>query len=101
MGPGRHVTGVTDVVQNSEAAIFSRVVSPDNANLSADAANSILQITFPAGDRERMNVLAEKARYGTLSAEEACELDNYSRVGRLLEVLKSKARLSLKTPRAA
>jgi hypothetical protein len=87
--------------ENSEAAIFSRVVSPDNANLSPDAANSILQITFPAADRERMNLLAEKSRDGALSEAEAAELENYRHVGRLLEVLKSKARLSLKTPRAA
>ena len=95
------ITAVNDFVQNSEAAIFSRVVSPDNANLSPDAANSLLQITFPEADRERMNILAEKARQGTLCADEASELENYSRVGRLLEVLKSKARLSLKAPRAA
>jgi hypothetical protein len=88
-------------IENSEAAIFSRVVSPENADLSHDAANSILQITFPAADRERMNVLADKARAGTLSETEGAELENYRHVGRLLEVLKSKARLSLKTPRAA
>jgi hypothetical protein len=89
------------VIENSEAAIFARVVSPDNANLSRDAANSILQIAFPATDLERMNLLAEKSREGTLSEGEEGELENYRRVGRLLEVLKSKARLSLKTPRAA
>jgi hypothetical protein len=84
-------------VDNSEAAIFSRVVSPDNANFSPDAANSILQITFPQSDRDRMNMLAEKAREGSLTEQEATELENYRHVGRLLEVLKSKARLSLKT----
>ena len=84
-------------MESSEAAIFARVVSPDNANLSRDAANSILQITFPAADRERMNSLAEKARDGALSANEAAELEHYRHVGRLLEVLKSKARLSLRT----
>ena len=88
-------------LDNSEAAIFARVVSPDNANLSPDAANSILQITFPAADRSRMNVLAAKAREGSLTDNESAELENYRHVGRLLEVLKSKARLSLKTPRAA
>jgi hypothetical protein len=92
---------MSSVVENSEAAIFSRVVSPDNANLSRDAANALLQITFPSADVERMNILAEKAREGGLSDEEAAELENYRHVGRLLEVLKSKARLSLKTPRAA
>ncbi len=87
--------------ETSEAAILSRVVAPENANLSRDAARSILTITFPDGDRDRMNELAEKARRGSLAAEEQEELDHYRQVGRFLEVLKSKARLSLKKLSAA
>lgn len=83
-------------VEKSEAAILSRVVSPENGNLSRDAAESILRISFPASDRERMNVLAEKAREDVLAVDEEAELENYRHVGRLLEILKSKARLSLK-----
>jgi hypothetical protein len=92
---------VSAVIENSEAAIFSRAVSPENANLSTDAASSILQITFPTADVKRMNRLAEKARAGALSETEAGELENYRHVGRLLEVLKSKARLSLRKSRRA
>lgn len=88
---------MSDVVHNSEVAIFPRAVCSDDTNLSAAAANSILQMTFPAADRERMNVLADEARRGMLSPDESSELDNYSRVGRLIEVLKSKARRSLRT----
>lgn len=88
-------------LDQSEAGILSRLVNPENADLSREAANSILRITFPESDRERMNILAEKARSGTLSAEESAELENYRHVGRLLEVFKSKARLSLKTLREA
>ena len=73
-------------VENSEAAIFSRVISPDNANLSPDAANSILQISFPRTDLDRMNFLAGKARDGALTESEAGELENYRHVGRLIEV---------------
>ena len=83
-------------LENNEAAILSRVVGPENANLSREAAQSILGITFPENDRERMNELAEKARNGLLDTEEEAELDSYRHVGRLLEILKSKARLSLK-----
>ncbi len=83
-------------LENSEAAILSRVLEPENANLSRDAAHSILTFTFPDCDRDRMNELAEKARSGSLAVEEQEELDNYRQVGQLLEVLKSKARLSLK-----
>jgi len=44
-----------------------------------------------------MNFLAAKAREGSLIEQESAELENYRHVGRLLEVLKSKARLSLKS----
>jgi hypothetical protein len=43
----------------------------------------------------------DKATAGDLSEEEAAELENYRHIGRLLEVLKSKARLSLKNVRPA
>jgi hypothetical protein len=88
-------------LDQTEAAILSRVVNPENAELSRDAANSILRITFPESDRDRMNMLAEKARSRTLSPDEAAALENYRHVGRLLEVLKSKARLSLKVLKEA
>jgi hypothetical protein len=39
---------------------------------------------------------AAKARAGSLSGGEAAELENYHHAGRLLELLQSKARLSLK-----
>ena len=84
-------------VEKSGAAILSRVVGPENANLSREAARSILNIRFPESDRDRMNELAEKARAGVLAGDDEAELENYRHVGRLLEVLKSKARLSLKT----
>lgn len=83
------------VSENTPAEILSRAISPENGNLSRDAAESILSLSFPEGDRERMNELAEKARAGTLSDDDAAELENYRHVGRLLEILKSKARLSL------
>jgi hypothetical protein len=88
-------------LENSEAAILSRIVSPENGNLSRDAAQSLLSITFPDSDRERMNELAERARGGSLVLEEEAELENYRHVGRLLEILKSKARLSLNKLSAA
>ena len=80
----------------SETAILSRVIRPDRGNWSKEAANSILQLDFPAADLEQMNALAAKAREGALSAGELAELENYRRAGRLLELLQSKARLSLK-----
>ncbi len=84
------------ILENTEAAIWNRVVDPDASNLSREAAESWLRICLPDPDRERVNVLADKAREGTLTATEEAELENYRHVGRLMELLKSKARQSLK-----
>jgi uncharacterized protein YnzC (UPF0291/DUF896 family) len=83
-------------VKNTEAAIWNRVVSPDSGDLDEKAAESILRMRLPGEDLDRVNQLAEKAREGRLTIVEESELENYRRVGRLLELLKSKARQSLK-----
>ena len=87
---------MSPIAENSEAAIWNRVVDPNAADLSREGAESLLRIHLPDNDRQRVNDLAEKARQGTLSAAEETELENYRHVGRLLELLKSKARQSLK-----
>ena len=83
-------------VETSEVAILSRVVRPDSGTWSKEAAKCILGFDFPPADVRRMNALAAKARQGILSAAEEAQLENYRDVGRLLELLQSKARLSLK-----
>ena len=80
----------------SEADILARVIDPDESTLPADLARSILTFEFQPEDRDRMSVLAKKARHGTLTAEEQTEIDCYERVGNFLSLLKSKARRSLK-----
>jgi len=42
-----------------------------------------------------MDVLAEKARQGTLTPDEQIEIDRYERIGNFLSLLKSPARRSL------
>src|SRR5262245_25134970 len=79
----------------SEAAIFSRVIEPENAMVSPEAARSILALDVCPAERQRMQELGVKARAGILTAEEQEELDNYGRVGSLLGIMKSKARRSL------
>ncbi len=83
-------------VENFEIAIWNRVVDPDAASLSREAAESLLHIRLPDTDRQRVNELAEKARQGRLAAAEQAELESYRHVGRLMELLKSKARQSLR-----
>lgn len=80
---------------NNEADILERIIVPAQPCLSPDAARSILSLSFSQMDRERMHELAEIAQAGTLSPDEQAELDSYERVGSLLGILQSKARISL------
>ncbi len=78
------------------AEILVRTIQPDDGTLPAAAARSILGFQLSPADRHRVNELAAMARAGTLTAEEREELDEYERITCLLELMQSKARLSLK-----
>jgi len=80
----------------SEAAIFGRVLEPEEATLDVAAARAILDLDFKRPDKDRMRALLAKAKKGTLTAKEKVEIDNYERVGHMLSLMKSKARRSLK-----
>lgn len=84
------------MIGNTEAEIWGRLIEPEKADLSADAARSFLALTFKKTDRDRMNYLAAQARAGRLSDPEKVELQEYLRAGDLLALLKSKARQSLR-----
>jgi hypothetical protein len=80
----------------AEAAIWSRIMEPENNGLSREAARSILKLTFNEPDKARMNELARKNREGALTAVERAELENYVKVGDILSLMHLKARKSLK-----
>lgn len=82
-------------ITNTDADILERLIDPHTPSFSHEAARAILEITFPPSDVRRMNELAAKAREGTLTLDEQDEIDGYERVGHLLGILQSKARLSL------
>ncbi len=84
------------LASSGEAAILGRLIRPERDDLTPDAARSILALDFDAQDRARMHELAEKAQQGTLTAADEVELANYRGVGRMLELMRSKARRSLK-----
>jgi hypothetical protein len=82
---------------NHEAAILTRLVGPEEPTLTPAAAEALLALRFSQVDQDRMNVLAAKARAGTLTPPEQAEVEAYSRIGSFLGILKSKARRSLKS----
>jgi hypothetical protein len=85
----------------TQPGIWQRIIQPQLGGLSPTAAEAILQLRLPEADSKRVDELSEKARDGTLSPEETDELDNFLHVGRTLELLKSKARQSLRPAGAA
>ncbi len=84
------------LTSTSEVAIFSRVLEPDQATLSAAAARALLALGFSQADKGRMRQLSAKAQQGTLTPDEQTAINNYERVGHILSLMKSKARRSLK-----
>ena len=80
----------------TEGAIWSRVIQPEQDDLTPEAAKTFLRLSFPESDRKRMHELAERAREGTLTPAEHEEVANYERVGAFLSLLKAKARVCLK-----
>ena len=80
-----------------EAAILARLMlPPQKPTLSPAAAKGILTLEFSQADKDRMHLLAAKARAGELTSDEEREVEAYSRVSSLLGILKSKARRALK-----
>lgn len=84
------------IADETEAEIWNRTIQPEKGNLSPEAARAWLELKLALADVERANELSAKAREGALSAEEERQLDNYLNVGRALELLKAKARMSLR-----
>jgi hypothetical protein len=83
------------VTPNTEAAILARLMQARD-KMSRDVAEFLLSIDFEPSDIERMNFLSERAQEGTLTPDEAAELDSYLHVGSLLSILQSRARRFLK-----
>lgn len=83
-------------LETSEAAILARVIQPNSGDWPRAAAEAILEMSFGKTDRAQMTVLLEKAKAGDLTNEESEALEHYRHIGKLLELLKSRARRSLR-----
>jgi hypothetical protein len=81
---------------SNDAAIVGRLIKPDHGDLSPEVAREILSLQFDNDDQERLRKLSRKAQEGTLTPKEQSQIESYRRVGYMLGVLWSKARLSLK-----
>src|SRR2546430_11186422 len=111
MLPGRHgmlglanpaqkayVSNMSTAAAESFAEVWERTIQSGKADLPPDAARYFLKLRFAEADLDRMNSLAAKGRNGTLAREEETELENYMQLGWFIDLVKSKARLSLGLP---
>jgi hypothetical protein len=83
-------------IPNCDVAIMARIIQPERGDMPLAAARAILKFDFQESDRERMRALLQKAREGTLTKAEQEEIEDYDRVGHLLDIMHSKARKALK-----
>ena len=80
----------------TDLAILERLIVPEKDSLPASVARYLLKLRFGRADQERMDILAEKARQGTLSADESEQIKDFERINHLVSLLKSKARRSMR-----
>jgi hypothetical protein len=85
----------------TETAIFERIVLVNESATIQRAAESVLAMDFSGEDRQRMQILADKAKQGALTAEEEQAIENYERVGHFLSILQAKARIALRAATGA
>jgi hypothetical protein len=88
---------MSTVALHDELSILRRVIDPERGTFPRAAADAILRLDLDPVDRTRMHALLEKNRAGALTSEEEIELENYCRVGRFLDIIRSKARHSLQS----
>ncbi len=79
-----------------ETDILARAIDSAPGRWTPEVATAFLGIKLSPADVVRMNELAEKARDGTLNSDEELEIESYRSAARMLEILKLRARASLK-----
>jgi hypothetical protein len=80
----------------SEADILERVIASKAADLSPEAARSLLTLSFDRPTTARIRQLLRQNSRGTITADDRIMLEKYLRVGQLLDLLHVQAKLSLK-----
>jgi hypothetical protein len=78
----------TATFPTNQAEILSRSLDQGSDRLTPDVARFFLDLELTPDDRQRVEELAAKARQGALTESESHDLEEYRRVGRVVELLK-------------
>ena len=87
---------LTNYAVETEAAILSRLDEPNRADFSHEVAEALLKLDFDQMDRDRMHELALKYQEGSLMKAEKEEFHSYRRIDYFVDLMRSKASISLK-----
>jgi hypothetical protein len=79
----------------SQMSALERLVQPGHGSLPTAVAEYLLQLNFSPEDHACYLELSAKAQAGTLTDEEAAQLDDLLLANNVLTILQSKARVSL------
>lgn len=86
----------TNERDEAEFAIWKSVMDNFGKPLPKAVAEFLLKLEFSTSSVDRMHELAAKARAGTLRGKESVEAEAFGRVGSVLSILQSKARVALR-----
>ena len=82
--------------RNSEGDMWVRILQANRRSMTASMAKAVLTLHFSEADHARMHELAVRNQAGDLSSQERDELFDYAKVGNILSILHSQARVALK-----
>ena len=89
------MSAVTSPTNQTE--IFARSLDRRRESISPDVARFFQELELTADDKARLDELAEKARQGMLTLQDEQDLEEYRRVGRLVELMRLKGRLAARS----
>ena len=87
----------TEVIEsNTAVTIWNELIQPASGGMAPDVARFFLELQFPKTRLDRIHDLLVRNQAGALTPEELAEMNTYLQIGTQLDILKAKARLSLK-----
>lgn len=84
-------------IDDTDAAIISRMIHANEVDLPSDAAKAVLQFfRLDQGDQDRLHDLLARNQDDALTSAEQAELERYLRISLMVDLIHAKARDSLK-----
>ena len=74
------------------SSIISEALRPITDSLTGETAKQFAELKFTGPIQDRVDLLASKCNEGELSEQERSEYDSLVKVGKILTVLKAKAK---------